>query len=251
MQNGISFWVSIAFIVTTLSFTLMVYYTLIQSKVKITRANTTKIFIGVIIWLLIQLILSTLGVYANYTYALPPFIFLFGILPVLIFIIYLLISAKGKAFIKSLPLEYLTNIHIIRIPVEFILCYLFFDKAIPKGMTFLGSNFDIIIGITAPLFSFLYFKQKAIPRNVLLVWNFIGILFLLHIVIIGILSAPSPIQQLNFNQPNKAILYFPFSWLVTFIVPIVLFCHIVSIIRLLKPEEYEVAIPTISEFYKS
>jgi len=54
----------------------------------------------------------------------------------------------------------------------------------------------------------------------------------LNIVINAILSVPTPIQQFAFDQPNIAILYFPFTWLPCFIVPAVLLSHIVSIKKL-------------------
>lgn len=50
----------------------------------------------------------------------------------------------------------------------------------------------------------------------------------------ALFSTPSPIQQFAFEQPNIAILNFPFSWLPTFIVPLVLFGHLASIRKLLK-----------------
>ena len=60
---------------------------------------------------------------------------------------------------------------------------------------------------------------------------------LANIVINAILSSPFPLQQFAFDQPNIAILYFPFSWLPTFVVPVVLFCHLASIRQLLKKED--------------
>lgn len=53
-----------------------------------------------------------------------------------------------------------------------------------------------------------------------------GILFLLFIVSIAILSSPLPIQQLAFDQPNIALLIFPYTFLPTCVVPIVLMSHI-------------------------
>jgi len=50
----------------------------------------------------------------------------------------------------------------------------------------------------------------------------------------ALFSAPSPIQKFAFDQPNIAILNFPFSWLPTFIVPIILFGHLTSIRQLIK-----------------
>jgi hypothetical protein len=70
----------------------------------------------------------------------------------------------------------------------------------------------------------------------ILVWNFICLALLANIVINALLSTPFPFQQFAFDQPNIAILYFPFNWLPTFIVPVVLFGHLLSIRRLMKRE---------------
>jgi hypothetical protein len=58
------------------------------------------------------------------------------------------------------------------------------------------------------------------------IWNWICLALLLNIVVRAVLSAPSPIQQFAFDQPNIAILHFPFVFLPGFIVPAVLFCHL-------------------------
>ncbi|HPI54806.1 MAG TPA: hypothetical protein PLU10_08945 [Chitinophagaceae bacterium] len=50
--------------------------------------------------------------------------------------------------------------------------------------------------------------------------------------VLGFVSVPSPLQKLAFDQPNIALLYFPFSWLVSLIVALVLLGHLVSIRRL-------------------
>ena len=143
----------------------------------------------------------------------------------------MLLSPSGKRLINTLSLKKLTYLHIIRIPVEIGLYYLFLEKAIPQSMTFDGQNFDVIAGITAPFVA--YYSDK-IGRKGLLIWNFVCLALLLNIVVTAFLSAPSPFQQLAFDQPNIAILYFPFSWLPTFIVPVVLFAHLASIRKLLK-----------------
>jgi hypothetical protein len=100
-------------------------------------------------------------------------------------------------------------------------------------MTFTGRNFDILAGLSAPIVAYFVFTKKLWTTKVILVWNFISLGLLINIVINALLSAPSPFQQFAFNQPNIAILYFPFSWLPTFIVPVVLFCQIASIRQLL------------------
>ncbi|MDI3321000.1 hypothetical protein QJ048_14505 [Pinibacter sp. MAH-24] len=159
---------------------------------------------------------------------------LLGILPALLTIILLFASTKGRQFIDSIPLKNITYIHIVRIPVEIVLLWLFFNKAIPKLMTFEGRNFDILSGITAPIIAYLVFTKHRIGRSGLLIWNIICLGLLSNIVLNALFSVPSPAQKFAFDQPNIAILYFPFSWLPTFVVPVVLFGHLVSIRQLVK-----------------
>ena len=105
---------------------------------------------------------------------------------------------------------------------------------VPELMTFEGRNFDILAGITAPFMAYFVFEKKKLGRQTLLIWNFICLGLLANIVINALLSAPFPFQQFAFEQPNIAILNFPFSWLPTFVVPMVLFGHLVSIRQLIK-----------------
>jgi hypothetical protein len=116
--------------------------------------------------------------------------------------------------------------------VEIGLYCLFIHKAIPQLMTFEGRNFDIISGITAPLVAWLGFVKRKLHKTVILAWNIICLLLVLNIVTHGILSVPSPAQQFAFDQPNIAVLYFPITWLPAFIVPLVIFTHLVSIRQL-------------------
>lgn len=164
----------------------------------------------------------------------PPKIMLFGIFPALVIIILLFITKSGRSFIDSLPLKNLTYLHVVRIAVEIVLYWLFVYKAIPQLMTFEGRNFDILAGITAPLIAYFGFTKSKLNRQFILVWNFICLGLLINIVMNAVFSIPSPIQKFAFDQPNIAVLHFPFSWLPVFIVPVVLFSHLVSIRQLLK-----------------
>ena len=105
---------------------------------------------------------------------------------------------------------------------------------VPELMTFEGRNYDTFSGITAPLVAYVGLQTGKTNRPLLLVWNLICLALLLTIIAIAFLSAPTPLQKFAFEQPNRAIGNFPFSWLPTFVVPIVLFGHLVSIRQLLK-----------------
>ncbi len=185
-----------------------------------------------ILWLSIQGYLGYSGFYLD-TVSLPPhFLVLFP--PVFILMIIVFNSKKGKQFIDSLDLKTLTLLHIVRIPVEFCLLWLFMAEAIPQLMTFEGRNFDIIAGITAPIVFILYFIRNKISKNIMLGWNVLMLLFLINIIINALLSAPLPFQQFAFDQPNMGIFYFPYVWLPSFILPSVFFSHLVAIRRLSK-----------------
>ncbi len=144
------------------------------------------------------------------------------------------ITSWGKKFIDRLDLRFLTLLHSVRILVELVLFWLFVHGAVPELMTFEGRNFDIIAGITAPLIYVLAFKKHEINKKLLLVWNLISLLLLLNIEINAALSAPLPFQQFAFDQPNVAILYFPFVWLPSCIVPLVLLSHLAAIRQMIK-----------------
>ncbi|KOY84426.1 hypothetical protein AD998_20715 [bacterium 336/3] len=183
------------------------------------------------VWLLAQSIVGILGFY-TITNTMPPR-FQLLLLPPLVFTTIQFSTKKGRAFVDCLDLKVLTIIHVVRVLVEIVLYWLFIGKAVPELMTFEGRNFDIIAGITAPIVYYFSFIKQKISRTLLLVWNFLCLGLLLNIVINGILSAPTPFQQFGFEQPNIAVLHFPFMFLPACIVPIMLFSHLSSIRQLI------------------
>ena len=121
----------------------------------------------------------------------------------------------------------------MRIPVELGLLLLYIHKGIPKDMTFEGLNFDIIMGLTAVPVCYFAFIKQSLNRNLQIGWHLLGLVMLSIIFTIAILSAPFPLQQINFDQPNVAVLYFPYSLLPTVIVPSAVFAHVIALRRLL------------------
>jgi hypothetical protein len=221
-------------VITTLVTLAFFYWAINRSSTEATRKKANIILFGSIIWLLIQAVLSFNNFYNSNVNLFPPKIALFGVLPLIVTIALLFATAKGREFIDSLSLVNITYLHVVRIPVEIVLFWLFLNKAVPELMTFAGRNFDIMAGLTAPFIAYYGFKKGVLNRKIILFWNLICLGLLVNIVVIAILSIPSPMQKFGFDQPNIAVLNFPFSWLPTFIVPIVFFGHLVSIRELLK-----------------
>jgi hypothetical protein len=234
MIDNLPTYILLTFGLTTIATLLLFIWTIRNSNSELTRKKATPIFIGLTIWLTIQAVLTLKNIYKSDTNIFPPKIILTGILPTVLIIILLFATSKGRQFIDSLPLKNLTYLNIVRIPVEIILFWLFLNKAIPELMTFEGRNFDILAGISAPIIAYFGLTKTKLSKKIILLWNFICLGLLANIVVNALFSAPSPIQKFAFDQPNIAILNFPFSWLPTFIVPIVLFGHLTSIRQLLK-----------------
>jgi hypothetical protein len=184
------------------------------------------------IWLVLQGILSYKGFYLD-SLTRPPRLAL-AVFPPLVLIILLLTTPAGKRFTQGLNLKTLLLLNIVRIPVEICLYWLFLHKAVPELITFAGSNLDMISGISAPMIYFVCFRRRSFrSKNLFLAWNIIGLVLLVSVVANAFLSAPTIFQKLSFEQPNVAILYFPFVWLPCFIVMVILFGHLVMIKRLL------------------
>ncbi|MCP9770353.1 hypothetical protein EGI22_20800 [Lacihabitans sp. LS3-19] len=182
-----------------------------------------------VLWLLIIGFVATSGFFEN-TSGMPPR-FLIVIIGALFFSIFWF---KNISFEKIDP-KYLLAIHTLRLPVELVLFQLYLRKQIPILMTFEGWNFDIIIGVSAIIvWVYLHFLNGKISKKLMLFGNVLGLIFLSTIVLIAILSAPLPIQQLAFEQPNIALLKFPFVFLPAIVVPLVYLSHFISISAISK-----------------
>lgn len=180
-----------------------------------------RLLIIISAWVIFQ---SVLGMNNFYTInTLPPRFLLLALPPVLL-LLTLLATPAGRRFIDRLHLGTLTLLHLIRIPVEIVLYWLFLHKAIPAAMTFEGRNFDIFSGLTAPFIWYWGIVKGRLNRTILILWNLISLALLLNIVTISIQSsATTPF----------AIGYFPFMLLPGCLVPLVLYSHMAAIRQLI------------------
>lgn len=198
---------------------------------------STAILLLLAFWLILQSIVAISGFYQNTT-ALPPrFMLVLAPPAAIIFMVFL--SKKGQWFLNGLDVSKLTLIHTIRIPVELILYGLYTQALIPELMTFSGKNLDVLAGLTAPFIYYFGYKKGWLNRRFLITWNVFSFGLLLNIIASAILSAPFPFQQFAFEQPNVALLQFPFVLLPGFVVPVVLFCHLVALRSLILSSQKE------------
>jgi hypothetical protein len=231
MIENLPGYISITFILTAFLTVGILFYAVKQTVFHTIPAKLLVFLTA--FWLLFQAVLALGGFYQVITA--PPRVFAFGVAPVLVLIVLYFVFFR-RNFIEALPLKILTILHIVRIPVELVLLWLFQQKLVPQAMTFEGSNFDVLSGLTAPTVYFIAFRGGKTNRSLLIVWNIFALLLLFNVVITAILAFPGPLQQIAFDQPSIGVTYFPIIWLPTVIVPIVLFCHLASLWKLRRSD---------------
>lgn len=190
------------------------------------------VLIFLILWLGIQ---SALGMDEFFikTNDTPPRIMQM-LFPIIVLILFLFGTVRGRRFIDGLDLKWITLLHSMRILIELLLYWLFSLHLVPQDMTFEGKNFDIFSGITAPMVFYFGFVKKKMSKNLVIAWNVICLALVINVMVIGILSVPASFQQINFDQPNIAVLFFPINLLPAFIVPVVVFSHLVALRQLIR-----------------
>jgi hypothetical protein len=186
-----------------------------------------------IAWLALQAGLSLHGFYSVAPATLPPPMLL-AVLPPLLVNVGLLLTPQGRSYLLRLRLDKLTLLHTIRLPVEVGLLALYRYHVVPQLMTFEGRNWDLLAGLSAPVVYYLVFRRKLLGLTVLLGWNILCLGLVLNILGQAILSVPGPLQQFAFEQPNIAVLYFPFIWLPSCVVPLVLLAHTAALYQLFQ-----------------
>lgn len=109
----------------------------------------------IILWSLIHSLLAYIGFYNNADQSVPRFGLV--LIPSFLFILYGLLPKQLNWIYKHRNTKISTFIHSIRFPVEIVLFQLFLFEMVPKLMTFEGRNYDILIGLSAPIIGYFFY----------------------------------------------------------------------------------------------
>ncbi|WP_257289514.1 hypothetical protein [Cellulophaga baltica] len=210
---------------TKMTFLLITFLTLLLFYLG--TGKVKKIALISFIWLTFISLLAIFGYFKNTTSTPPRFII------VIIGSILLALYSIKTIDPDKIKFKTLLLLHSLRLPIEIGLWHLYLKSEIPKIMTFNGYNFDIIMGISALIiYCLLQVNHQKKLFKFMYYWNIMGILLLSVIVGIAILSAPFPFQQFALEQPNQALLKFPYVLLPGIIVPMVYASHFIALNRL-------------------
>ena len=180
-------------------------------------------------WLALLVILASQNFFSDFS-TMPPR-FVLAIVPPWV-VISVLVNIKGFKYLLSLvPAAWLVYPQSFRVIVEIGLWMVFVAGIAPEQMTFEGRNYDILTGLTAPFAAYFFFRKVLKVRWGVL-WNIFGLGLLMNIVIIAILSTPTPFRVF-WNEPaNTFVTTVPFIWLPGFLVPVALALHVFSLVQL-------------------
>jgi len=183
-----------------------------------------RVLTGVIIWFTIALIAGATGIISLLTPPAPQVI-LFGLVIVLLLLFWK--SPCFRTWNLKTKIKLLLGVHLTRF-VGFYFLYLYSVNRLPYDFAVLGGWGDIIIAAGA-LFIILFvpINGRAGWLNCF-VWNTIGLLDILFVV--------STATRLAMADPGSMseLLKLPLSLLPTFLVPIIIFTHVVIFVRLWK-----------------
>jgi len=209
---------------------VLVVIVLCSRKLRKTFPEKNSYVYGFTLWFFLQYVAGSFGFFAVGLGQIPPKIMIV-VVPNFLFILYLAFSQKGEAIAKEFDLRFLTVMQSFRIFVELILWQLADRQILPSVMSFEGRNFDILVGISAPVVGYLYTKG-TIKKSGLILWNIAGLILVTNVVVHGILAVPG-IEVIQTNIPNFIVSYTPFNLLPGVLVPIAYLLHVLSLKKLL------------------
>jgi hypothetical protein len=131
-------------------------------------------------------------------------------------------------------LKWLVGFQSFRIVVEVMLHQAVQEGVAHPTMTWTGTNFDILPGISALLLC--PFAGRVKPRN-LQIWNVAMAVVLIFTVVTAILSGPTPFRLIGGDPPNVFVARWPFVWLPGVLVTSAWLGHVVLFRRLRRNPE--------------
>ncbi|HLC53861.1 MAG TPA: hypothetical protein VJK03_04935 [Candidatus Nanoarchaeia archaeon] len=220
---------SFAFLIAT---AILIYFAARKTRRDyiIFTAITTAILL---IWFFTVFILSQMRFFAQNPLFAPNIFIGFLVLFELLRRVYAAKSIRKLA--EAFSQHWLIGIQTYRIVgVGFL--FLWARGMLPAAFAFPSGIGDIIVGVSAPLVAWAYYKQKPYARNLAITWNILGILDLIIALSVGFLGFPRPVQFAPLAPTTEALSLFPLAIIPLFAVPLAILMHSLSL-RVLRKKD--------------
>ena len=189
---------------------------------RVNSISQNRVLAAIIIWYVLAILAGGLGLTLRMA---PPFlqIVLFGLVVLLLLLYWL--SQSLRQWVLSVNIKLLVAVHLTRF-VGFYFLFLYSRGQLPYEFAVLGGWGDIIVASIALLIILLAPLAGKSGWLIYLVWNFIGLVDILFVVATAARLATADPKSMS------ELLGLPLSLLPTFLVPIIIFTHIIIFIRL-------------------
>jgi hypothetical protein len=98
---------------------------------------------------------------------------------------------------------------------------------------------DVAVGLLAAAIGIGATGGRQLNPRTVLRWNLLGIADLIVALSTGFLTTPSAFQMFAFEHPNELISMFPLVLIPTFLVPLAILLHIISLIQLRRATAHD------------
>ena len=197
----------------------------------LSRAAAVGVAAGLLVWLVFVEGLGAAGILGDAGSRPPGMVFVLG--PVVLFIVLGVVRGRvGLGVALAVPLPLLAGAQVYRVGVELFLHRLWVEGLAPRMLTFAGANWDMLVGVSAPVVAWFAWRGWVGGRG-LLVWNGVGLVSLANVVVRSALTAPGPLHVVVTEVPNRVVGSFPYMAIPGFLAPLAVVLHVLAIRALL------------------
>lgn len=183
-------------------------------------ARFPRVLGAIVIVMAMQFVAAYTGLLKHWQSTPPP------VLPLMVITFFLTVllafSRTGDLMVRTLPVALLIGFQVFRLPLELVMHRAAARGIMPPQMSYSGNNFDILTGITALPVAWLARRGN---RPFILLWNVMGSVLLLAIIVIAVISIPS-IAAFGPDKLNTWVADPPYVWLPGVLVPCPLLGHL-------------------------
>ncbi len=201
------------------------------SDPKLRKRKKTIMVLGLLAWQLYAYLIGSSGFLADYSF--PPRFVISMILPLFIFIGVFVYRNRKSNWIQAIPPVWLVAYQSFRIIIETIFVYTVAAGILHENVTIEGYNYDMVFAYTAPLIALIAYKSKNLPKKLLILWNYLGLLVIA--VIISLFMTTIYLPELYGPDTKSFPLdfgYYPYVLVPGFLMPSAVFIHVLSITQL-------------------
>jgi hypothetical protein len=188
-------------------------------------------------WLFLWTLLAAMGVFRADPGAAVPAIGAGVAIPIVAGSLLLWRSASLQRLVAAVPQGWILAAQTPRVlGVTFLV--LMAEQKLPSQFALPAGYGDILIGLLAPVVSYLYVTRASGSRGLATAFNIAGIADLAIAVGTGFLSAPSAFR-LFYSEPSTELLtVLPMVLIPTFLVPTFVLLHVISLRKLMEERSH-------------